>query len=234
MTGRQIAKRKMFGKVEKFGEDFSADFPANSRGAKLFTQLKAVNARIDRLAAQQDGGPGGTLTKEQAFALLHDLMEGIAATARTVARTLNKPGLRADLRLEDGANEQEWLTAAQRFVNRFDPEQHADAIAVKDEFVEFEMHADFVTELDAYKTAVETAQDDQSGSVRTLTGATTGLTEDFAEGMTVANLFDTLCENRYGRNPQNKDARKLREWRQSRHIEAPDDPHPATPTTPQA
>ena len=229
MDGRQTATRKTFGNVAKFGDDFSADFPANSRGAKLLVRLDGVIARIDKTAPQQT--TTGKLTKDQALNLLEDLMTGIAETARTVAAALKRPQLRADLHLTRGANEQEWLTDAQRILDRLDPQKHADATQITDEFIELEFPSDFIAKLGEYKLAVETAQSDQSGSVRTQTGATTSLTEDFAEGMSIAKELDTLCENRYGRNPQTKDARKLREWRQARHIEAPAEAHATSQTT---
>ena len=220
MNDRQDDKRKMFGKVLKFGEDYAADFPADSRGAKLFTRLKAVVARIDLTAARQsNGGHGGTLSKHQALDLLDDLLDGLAVTARTVALALNKPELRADLRLTRGANETELLTDAQRVLDRFNPLLHDDAAVIKVEFLELEVQADFLTRLAEYKTAVETAREEQDGGIRTQTGATELLSIDFAEGMGLANELNTLCENRYGRNPETKDPVKLREWRQARHID---------------
>lgn len=99
--------------------------------------------------------------------------------------------------------------------------KHADATAVKAEFLELEFPADFITKQGEFKAGLETARQEQSGNARTGTGATTSLAEDFAEGMSIVNELNTLCKNRFGRNPQTKDARKLREWRQARHIKRP-------------
>jgi len=82
MNDRETRRYDMFGRVQTFGKDPTADFAAGSKAAGHFASVAQIIKDLDTAKAQQDGG---TATAQEVLldALRLDL-QNIARTAEVV------------------------------------------------------------------------------------------------------------------------------------------------------
>jgi hypothetical protein len=131
-------------RVREFGTAEAASFPPASLGGQLFA---AVNAGVDSLAehaAKHVSGSStakeGTATKGTARAALVRSLEKIRDTARAMA--VKTPGIDTKFRLPARLPDQALRATAQAFAT--------DAAALKDQFIQYAMPADFIEDLNEH------------------------------------------------------------------------------------
>jgi hypothetical protein len=215
---------EMLIRVRDYGAQYTASFPANTRGQELFTELGTVIDEIEQLAAAQESNSRssreGTTNRGEARTDLREEMEAISETARAMA--LDTHGLEDKFRIPRGnANDVVLLNAARAFA--------ADALPLKDEFIRYGLPADFLDRLNAAIAVFEQAIDSQQRSRRSQVSATTGLDDAIERGVNKVRQLDAVVRNKF-----RDDAAKLAEWENARHTRrAPQTTTaPAQPATP--
>ena len=150
MNDRENRRYDMFGRVQTFGKDNTADFAAGSKAAGHFTTLAQVITDLNTAKAGQDGG---TATAKSVLldALRLDL-QNIARTARAIDAA--EPGFADRYRLPDSPSQTALLTTADAVVLAL----AQPGIPAK--FIAYEMPADFVQDLKDDLAAIRGADDD--------------------------------------------------------------------------
>lgn len=223
MNDREIRRYDMFGRVQTFGKDRSADFAAGSKAAGHFASLALTITALDTARA---GQPGGTATaKEVLLDALRLDIKNIARTARAIDMT--EPGFADKFRGPDSPSQTALLTAADAIVL----ELAQPGVPAK--FIAYELPADFVQDLKDDLAAIRAADsamdsDDQDG-----VASTAAVGRLIREGMEEVAQLDAIIRNKYSRDPDT-----LRAWRSASHTvrapqrEKPSGPAPGTPVAP--
>jgi hypothetical protein len=204
MNDRETRRYEMFGRVQTFGKDNAADFPAGSKAAGHFASLAQVLKDLDTEKAQQGGGTA--TAKEVLFDALRLDLQNITRTARAIAAA--EPGFADKFRLPDSPGQTALLTAADAFVLEL------DKAGVAAKFTAYELPADFVQDLKDDLAAIAGADtamesDDQEG-----VASTAAVGRLIKAGMAEIAQLNAIMHNKYARNPD-----KLRAWQSASHIE---------------
>ena len=212
----------MLARVNNFGAEHSLDFAASGRGRQLFTNLGGMLTEMQDFASAESSGVGtareGTATRAAAREALRDDLEAISRTARAIAE--NTPGLDDKFRLPRADNDQALLNAARAFAT--------DAAPLSAEFINHELPADFLTDLNTDIANMEAAINHQSSGVGDHVSAGVSIDESIANGMKLVRMLDAIVRNRYADNPAT-----LAEWTSASHTErAPRRSHPTPPPPP--
>jgi len=197
-----------FVRVRDFGQAHQADFTPTSLGTQSFTAVGAVVVEIDGLAADETSARGdarqGTASRAQARATLRQALEDIRDTARVLATDI--PGLDDKFRLPRSNNDQELLHTGRAFL--------ADATPLKAQFIAHEMPEDFLEDLQALVSAMETAISNQSSGVSNHVAASAAMDDAFSRGIDLTRKLDPIVRNKYADNPA-----VLAEWTSASHTE---------------
>ena len=204
MNDRENRRYDMFGRVQTFGKDHTADFAAGSKAAGHFTTLAQVITDLDTAKAGQDGG---TATAKSVLldALRLDL-QNIARTARAIDAA--QPGFADSYRLPDSPSQTALLTTADAVVIAL----AQPGIPAK--FIAYEMPADFVQDLQDDLAAIRSADDDMESDDQDGVSSTAAVGRLIKAGMAEVTQLDAIMRNKYARNPD-----KLRAWDSASHIE---------------
>lgn len=221
-------RHETFTRMTDFGKARATDFAPSSLATQLFTTLAGVVATLDQQASKHVSSHGaarqGTATREEARAVLRELMEAIRRTARVMAQEIT--GLDDKFRMPPPGNDQLLLTSARAFL--------VDATPLAAQFIAHELPPDFLEDLADAIAALEAAMGQQSSSVGNAVAARAALEETFELGMDTKRKLDAIMKNKYANNPA-----VLAEWTSASHIErAPkhkkEKPAGGTPTPPPA
>ena len=219
MNDAQRLRLEMLQRADGFLEGHSGDFAASSKGAALITQVHDQVSAAQNFATQQQsgssGGQSGTATKTAAYLALQDDIDAIARTARAMSD--ETPGIEVKFRRPRSNGDEALKTAARAFL--------ADATPLKNNFIAYEMPADFLEDLQADLDAFEAAEGTQDTSLGTQVEATKALDNAIREGIAAVRKLDAVIRNKYRTN-----AALLAAWNSASHIERA--PHAKTPTTP--
>ena len=101
-----------FVRVQVFGAENAADFPAGSAGANNFASVRAAADELERSGAAQASGAAGqtTVQKDVAIAEVRADLRAINRTARALA--VDDSPIGELFRMPSGSNEQKLLAAA--------------------------------------------------------------------------------------------------------------------------
>ena len=219
MRDSENRRRDTFVRVQSFGNEHVADFPAGGVAAQLFTALTATINELDGHAASQSSSDGvarqGTTTRSQARQALREDLEAISRTARAMSDDV--PGLDDKFRLPRVDNDSTLLNSARAFAG--------DATPLSAQFIAHELPADFLTTLNANVTAFETSVDTQAGGVGQRITAGTAIDEAIEKGMAIVRKLDALVKNKFAHNRA-----VLAEWTSASHTER-GPRHRSQPTT---
>ena len=204
MNDRETRRYDMFGRVQTFGKDNTADFVAGSKAAGHFTTLAKVITDLETAKAGQDGG-SATAKSVLLDALRLDL-QNVARTARAI--DANEPGFADSYRLPDSPSQTALLTAADAVVL----ELAQPGIPAK--FIAYEMPADFVQDLKDDIAAIRSADDDMESDDQSGVASTAAVGRLIKAGMAEVTQLDAIMRNKYARNTD-----KLRAWDSASHIE---------------
>ena len=223
MTKQDMHRHDTLKHVRDFGAAHTADFPADSLGAKKLAEVAAGAALLDQHAAAQQTGAGaarsGTSNKAVCYALLRDELAVINHAAHALA--LEIPGLDEKFRLPRGTGNEALLAAARAF--------RADATPLKDQFLALELPANFLEHLDADIAAFETAKSTQHDGTTGRVSATAEMDATLHTAFKAVRVLDVIVRNKYRDNPA-----VLAAWTTASHtVRAPHTPKPE-PTPPPA
>jgi hypothetical protein len=202
-------------RVQTFGEDHAADFDPNSKATALFTSLDDVVDQLD------DAKAGQTLARVSKETLMDSLrldLKNIARTARSIELTEN--GFAAPYRLPDTPAESALTTHADAVLALLE-DQTGDAqdvktakAALRARFTEFELPADFVTQLRADRKAIADANKGNQSHTSDSVENTKLIGELLGQANDIITQLDAIMYNKYTRQPE-----KLRAWQSASHVE---------------
>ena len=208
MNNRDIRVLEMLIRVRRFGLTHSAAFPANSRGAELFSLVASIITEMETHATEQDSGKRAakerTALKQAALKRLREKLEAISRTARAMARTT--PGLNDKFRMPHNSSEQEWLAAARSFA--------ANAVPLKDEFVRRGLNADFIEDLDAGVGELQESIGVKAEKTGARVAAGVAVSESSESGRDAVRELDAVVRNVFRDDPS-----VLAEWESASHVE---------------
>ncbi|HJQ24613.1 MAG TPA: hypothetical protein VKA60_11910 [Blastocatellia bacterium] len=155
MISRELKNYERLARVRDFGLTHAAAFPAGGRAAQLFAEIQAaVEELTSHTAAQtasQSTARAATATKAGSRAALHRHLEVINRTARGMSVT--QPGIGEKFRMPLGSGDQVLLASARAFLTNATP--------LKQQFIDNELPADFLTQLAADIDEFEQALSDK-------------------------------------------------------------------------
>jgi len=131
-----------------------------------------------------------TAQKNVAEEALHDLMESVSRTARSMKRS--NPGAAEKFRLPSKMDGETWLATANAFA--------MEAVPLNDEFVRRGMAPDFVDDLKARILAVKQAGEEQAQASAERIAATAGLAEAAQQGLEAVRELAPIMRNVYASN----------------------------------
>jgi hypothetical protein len=196
-------------RVREYCAERAGAFPAGSRGAQLFAALTALITELEAKAASQSAGltsaRTGTMSKAAARAALLEDVEAMRLTARAIA--LDNPDFANNFRLPPGRlTDQQLLATARAFA--------AAAASVKDEFIKYELPADFLEDLNADIENFERAVVVQSRSTDAHVAATEAIDEGLERGGDLVRQLDAVVRNKF-----RGDRAMLAAWTSASHVE---------------
>lgn len=208
MTDQQSRRLTSLGRILVFGNLHPGDFPAGTKAAELLGIIQAAEADATAGSTHQASSGGaaraGTQTKAELFDGLYEDLRAINRTAKALATEV--PGLEEKFRMPRSANNINLITAARAFL--------VDATPLAARFVEYEIPADFLTDLAADIAAFEAAEDDQGAGLTNRVGATRSVAEAILAGNAASRKLDPLMRNKYRYDPV-----KLAEWFTASRVE---------------
>jgi hypothetical protein len=219
-------RNNTFIRIKQFGLDNAADFPAGSVGAQQFTEMTAVVALIEELAADQTQGSSGARFafhgKGTARENLRETVTEIADIARSMIYEF--PGIDLKFRLGRNLTDAGLLAIANAFLE--------EAAPYKDDFIRYGLEATFIADLQAAIEAFQQSLGAPGAAIGEQVEATTELDEAVRRGMIARRILDGVVRLKYKNNPG-----RLAAWTSASHIEkAPeskeDEPEPPTPPNP--
>src|SRR2546423_1066131 len=208
MKNKEIRVLEMLIRVRRFGSVHAAAFPANSRGAELFSLVSSIITEMETHATAQDSGKRAakerTALKRAALERLREKLEAISRTARAMA--LSTPGLDDKFHMPQSMAEQECLTAARTFA--------ADAAPLKDEFVRRGLNADFIEDLDAGVGELQESIGVKAEKTGARVAATVAVSKSSEHGREAVRELDAVVRNVFRDDPS-----ALAEWESASHVE---------------
>ncbi len=208
MNKRDRLRFDMFVRVGQFLKDNTTDFPANSLVATQSAVLNSVINNIQALTGEQNAGRSSARfqynSKATARENLREMLSDISETARSMIYQL--PGIDLKFRMPRGDNDAELLARARAFLT--------DATPLKNDFIAYEIDADFLTDLQALIADFEQRQSATGTSTGAHVEATADIGEEARKGMIAVRTMDGAIKNKYRR-----DLGKLTAWKSASHIE---------------
>jgi len=209
-----------FQRVNEFGIAHGADFTPGGPAANAFAFIATLVPKAGTDAGAQVAGKGetqaGTSSRAAARLALHNELESIAATARSIA--LTTPGFDNKFHLPRSGSDLALLASATAFVTEGTPQ-----LAL---FVAHEMPADTFTVtqtlIDQFKA---TGVDQDAGEFKQV-GATAAMADNRHKGVLMLETLKGIVPNKYKNNPT-----ILAEWHTASHVERPSHHKKTTPTT---
>jgi len=211
MNHHEIIRKDSFVRIDVFGEESRADFPAGSKGAELFARMKTIAQNLDREAANQTSARGdsrlGFFSKGTARENVRALMSQIANTVADGA-AYEEPGLETKFRVPVNRSDNDLLAAARSFLE--------DAAPHEALLIEWGLDEDFLEELADSVSDFERSLTATGAAVGEQVGSTAEIGEKVREGMIVRRQLDTIVRNRYKNN-----VGKLAAWESAWNVAYP-------------
>jgi hypothetical protein len=195
-------------RVDNFGDQNLEFFPPAALGGQLFARIKAAVAKLAISLAQQVSGSTsaqqGTATKAVAREALRSDLERMRHTARAMAKTM--PGIDTKFRIPRKASDQELIGTAQAFA--------ADALPIKNNFIQFAMPPTFLDELNEHIEDFQEALSNQQTGVGTRVMATAAIDDELDAALDAKRQLDAIVRNTFRDDPA-----RLAAWTSASHVE---------------
>jgi hypothetical protein len=198
---------EMFVRVRDLGAERVDVFPNGSTMRGHFDALNTLVTELQGHIGEQDSGKRvakqGSSSKAAARDKLRESLAVINRTARTMA--LDTPGLAEAFQMP-ARNDAALAGAARAFL--------ANATPLKAGFLQNEMPADFLEQLQADLTGFEATTNSQNLGTEQHVAATALIDDLLARGQKIVRQLDTLIHNKFRDNPA-----LLAAWDSTSHVE---------------
>jgi hypothetical protein len=211
-------------RMSEYAAQTPSQFPANSKAAQLratlTTGVSELNAHATAQASHRSSAREATTNKDAARKVLLKDIKNISRAAAAMA--LDLPSIADKFRMPHGNNNQDLLITARAFA--------ADAVPLKDDFIDNGLAADFLTRLEADITAFEQALATHNQRLEAQTASTAAFKAKLKQIIKVMKQLDTLLSIQL-----EGDVEKLTAWRTASRIRktrksaSPSTPAPETP-----
>lgn len=210
MNDRDTRRLEMFVRVNKFGADNAADFPAPSIAATLFGNHSTLTGTIQSDSANQQAGFNEAAQqfeiKGTAREDLREAMSQITRTARSMEFAFD--GVWNKFKWDRSLNDENLLAKARSFVT--------EATPYSADFIAYGMPAAFLTELTTLANAFEASFTATAGATAEHVAATAQTAANVSQGMDIVRQLTGIVKNKYQNNPG-----KLAAWVSASHVEKP-------------
>ena len=208
MNDSQTKTFEMLRRVDGFGAEHAADFPAASLGGEKFAALGGVIDELEKQGTAQSAGGSGAKTstgaKRAAREELREQMAAISETARAMESA--RPGIAASFRMPNTNGGQALSNAARAFVEAATP--------LKQEFIRHELPATFLEDLSAALNTFESAQSSQNQNTERRVTATAAIESVVERGRRLVRELNVIVNNKY-----RKDSATLAAWESASRVE---------------
>ncbi|HEY0657046.1 MAG TPA: hypothetical protein VGD05_01155 [Pyrinomonadaceae bacterium] len=197
-----------FVRIDVFGKENAADFPAVSKGAQLFAEMGNIIEQLNQTGAEQAAAISDSRQSHSGKdAARENVRRRVAAIVRTAEGISNEiPAMKNKFRSPGNNNDQKLLAAARAF--------HTEAAPFKATFIEYGLRADFLDELEAAITDFDQTLTATSAARGEQVASTADIGETVREGMTVRQQLDVIARNKYADNTG-----KLAAWESASRVE---------------
>ena len=203
MTDHHNRKHRRAVRVREFVAQRLDEYSVTGVVRQLYATLQTLITKLESLAAAQVAGISEahqhTDNRGSARLALRQAVEAISSVARAM-------GLAKEFPLPDRGNDNNLLNVARAYVPR--------AQARKAEFLEHELPADFIEDLQADITALEAAIAERGNAVGDHVQASDAIAETDDEIDEVIDKLDAILRPKYANNRP-----VLTEWLSARHVE---------------
>lgn len=208
-----------FSRMKAFGLQYGGNFTIGSRAEVLFAANSVVVTAMEARGVEKLSGTlefnGGTGAKAIAAENLRAEMRAIRDTAQAISEAEGMPEFDDQFRMPRSSSYEVLLTAARAFL--------ADATAHEALFLEFEIKATFLADLEADIDVLEEADDTQDAGLSQQVGGTAELSAEVEKGLAARKQLLPIVKNKFIGQ-----AGILAEWATATRIVRPD----RTPITP--
>lgn len=208
MKKSEIRILDMLRRARQHGQQRAGAFPANTRGHELYVIVGASVVNMERYSTEQAMHARAyrekTTQKSVADEALHELMESMSRTARSMKRS--NPGVEETFRLPSKRDGETWLATANAFAT--------EAVPLNDELVRRGMPPDFVDDLKSRILAVKQAGEEQARAAADRIEATAALAEAAQMGLEAVRELDPIVRNVYKGNET-----EMAAWESASHVE---------------
>lgn len=221
MNDRDLLRQQRLERVQTFGIENQADWPADSAPVARYAKVSRI---LRGLVAARLGQQRLPVSKQTLLDALWLDFKNIARTARAV--TLDEPGFAAAYRLPDDATESSIVTHADALLKRLEdnnapvadggdtPAQKTAKATLRAKFVRYLMPADFVTHLRADFDALDAKNQDKTADNLEGVESTKDINTLLEAGAKEILHLDAMMQNLYARDPG-----KLRAWHAASRVE---------------
>lgn len=208
MNDREQARYDAFIRIEQFGLDSAADFPAGSVGKTQFDEISAVLILVNQFTAQRAASYGAARfsfkSKDTAREDLREDVREIARTARSMAYQF--PGIDLKFRLPSNLSDANLLAVGQAFWQ--------ESAAFEADMIAYGLPVDFRDDLKTDAAAFEESLGEPGTAIDAQVAATAELGAAIRRGMIARRILDGVVKNKYRSN-----VGKLTAWLSASHVE---------------
>lgn len=185
-----------FARMNAFAATYGAAFAPGSRAVAQFAVISGVVTAMEGFGVQKLSGTqdfrGGTDAKAVAAENLREEMRAIRDTAQAISEAEGLPEFDDQFRMPRSSSYDVLLTAARAFLQ--------DATTHQALFLEFEIKATFLADLDADITTLVEADDTQDGGLSQQVGGTAELAAEVKKGLAARKQLLPIVKNKYAGN----------------------------------
>src|ERR1041384_2188370 len=209
MRDSEVRRFEMCVRVDVFGQEHAADFPADTRGGILFQLVRTCIAQAQALIGKQDASKRAqrqhASNKAALRAVLIAILKKFSDTARGMDFDL--PGTAAQFRMPPKIDIR-LISAARAFL--------AAATPLKDEFIKNELPADFLDQLQTALDNFEEVTGEQARHAEQKVRATAGLKDVLTRAVRAVQQLGPIVRNKYADAPETRAA-----WLSVSRVERP-------------
>lgn len=208
MTDNEIREVQALSRVNDFGQARAADFPATSLGGQKFAEVKTLVIALDDLGKEQSSATGGAQSSTEIKGNFRASVLRILRAIRETAKAINtdKPGTLDKFKIPRTNGDEPLINAARSIA--------VEAKALEADFLQREMPATFVADLNAAIDGFEAASNSLNLNTAKRVSSTAGIKSKLAEARTLRNQLNAIVVNKYRDDPAT-----LAAWKSASHVE---------------
>lgn len=210
MTDEEIRQAESLERVDVFGTERAAAFPATSQGGKKFAAIKSLLAELHEVGEAQAVADGAARSSAVVKRTARTSIVQKLRTLRNTAKALDgeKPGTSDKFRLPPKNSDEMLINFARVAVTTATP--------LKSSFLQLEMPSNFLEDLSAAIDEFEEASNTQNISRSNRISATAGVKDALARGTKLKRDLDPIVRNKYAGDPAS-----LAAWTSAARVQRP-------------